>query len=36
LFAVGVTWGGIHARGRIESEKPDALVDTPEELLGIL
>ena len=36
LFAIGVTWGGIHARELLESEKPDALVDTPEELLGVL
>jgi phosphoglycolate phosphatase-like HAD superfamily hydrolase len=36
LFAIGVTWGGIHARERLEAEDPDALVDTPEELLGVL
>jgi pyrophosphatase PpaX len=36
LFAVGVTWGGIHARERLEAEGPDALIDTPEELLGHL
>ena len=36
LFAIGVTWGGIHARELLESEEPDALVDTPEELLGVL
>jgi pyrophosphatase PpaX len=36
LFAVGVTWGGIHARERLEAEEPDALVDEPEELLAIL
>jgi pyrophosphatase PpaX len=36
LFAVAVTWGGIHARERLEAEEPDALVDTPEELLGHL
>lgn len=36
LFAVGVTWGGIHARERLEAEEPDALIDTPEELLGHL
>ncbi len=33
LFSVGVTWGGIHARERLEQEEPDALVDSPEELL---
>jgi pyrophosphatase PpaX len=36
VFAVGVTWGGIHARERLEAEAPDAIVDTPEELLGVL
>jgi pyrophosphatase PpaX len=36
LFAIGVTWGGIHERERLEAEGPDALVDTPEELLGVL
>jgi phosphoglycolate phosphatase-like HAD superfamily hydrolase len=33
---VGVTWGGIHARELLEAEEPDALVDAPEELLGVL
>jgi pyrophosphatase PpaX len=36
LYSIGVTWGGIHARERLETEEPDALVDTPEELLGHL
>jgi pyrophosphatase PpaX len=36
LFSVGVTWGGIHARERLEREEPDALVDTPEELHALL
>jgi pyrophosphatase PpaX len=36
VFAVAVTWGGIHERGRLEAEEPDALVDTAEELLGVL
>jgi pyrophosphatase PpaX len=36
LFSIGVTWGGIHARELLEAEKPDALVDTPEELHGVL
>jgi phosphoglycolate phosphatase-like HAD superfamily hydrolase len=31
-----VTWGGIHPRERIEAEQPDAVVETPEELLGVL
>jgi pyrophosphatase PpaX len=34
LFAIGVTWGGIHARERLDAEEPDALVDSPGELLG--
>ena len=36
IFAVGVTWGGIHARDRLEQEQPDALVDTPTELHHVL
>jgi pyrophosphatase PpaX len=36
LFSVGVTWGGIHARERLEGERPDALVDTAEELYAVL
>ena len=36
VFAVAVTWGGIHARERVAAERPDAVVDTPEELLGVL
>jgi pyrophosphatase PpaX len=36
LYAIAVTWGGIHARERLEAARPDALVDTPEELLGHL
>jgi pyrophosphatase PpaX len=36
LFAVGVTWGGIHSRERLEAEGPDALIDDPEELLAVL
>jgi len=36
LYAIAVTWGGIHARERLEAERPDVLVDTPEELLGHL
>jgi pyrophosphatase PpaX len=36
LYSVGVSWGGIHGRERLEAEKPDALVDTTEELLGVL
>ena len=36
MFAVAVTWGRIHDRGRLEEEEPDAIVDTAEELLGVL
>ena len=36
LYSVGVTWGGIHARERLEAEHPDALVDTAEELYAVL
>jgi pyrophosphatase PpaX len=36
VHAVGVTWGGIHGRERLEAEDPDAVVDTAEELLGVL
>jgi pyrophosphatase PpaX len=35
-FAVAVTWGGIHTAERLAEEHPDALVATPEELLGVL
>src|SRR5436190_7119261 len=34
--AIAVTWGGIHARQRLEQEDPDAIVDSCEELLGHL
>jgi pyrophosphatase PpaX len=36
MFAVAVTWGRIHERGRLEAAEPDAIVDTAEELLGVL
>jgi pyrophosphatase PpaX len=36
MFAVAVTWGKIHNRERLEAEEPDAVVDTAEELLGVL
>jgi pyrophosphatase PpaX len=36
VFSVGVTWGRIHARERLEPEEPDAIVDTAEELLAAL
>ena len=36
VHAVGVTWGGIHTRERMEGEGPDAVVDTAEELYAAL
>jgi pyrophosphatase PpaX len=36
MHAVAVTWGGIHDRAKLEQEEPDAIVDTPEELHGVL
>jgi pyrophosphatase PpaX len=36
VFAIGVTWGGIHSRERLEAEQPDALADTAEGLLAVL
>ena len=36
MHAVAVTWGRIHDRERLEAEGPDAIVDTAEELHGVL
>jgi pyrophosphatase PpaX len=36
MHAVAVTWGGIHSRGRLECEEPDAIVDSAEELHDVL
>jgi pyrophosphatase PpaX len=36
MHAVAVTWGGIHAREKLEPEEPDAIVDTAGELLAVL
>jgi pyrophosphatase PpaX len=36
VLAVAVSWGGIHARQRLEAEHPDAIVDRPEELLDVV
>jgi len=36
VFTVAVTWGGIHARERLEVEEPDAVVTTAAELLDVL
>jgi pyrophosphatase PpaX len=32
MLAVAVTWGRIHDRSKLERERPDAIVDTAEEL----
>jgi pyrophosphatase PpaX len=34
--SIAVTWGRIHDRERLAAEEPDAIVDTPEELLAAL
>jgi phosphoglycolate phosphatase-like HAD superfamily hydrolase len=34
LYAVGVTWGGVHTRELLADA--DVIVDTPEELLAAL
>ena len=36
VHAIGVTWGGIHTRRRMEAEGPDAVVDTTDELYAVL
>ncbi|MFL5931318.1 MAG: HAD family hydrolase [Gaiellaceae bacterium] len=36
LTAIAVTWGRIHDRGRLEQEEPDHIVETPDELRGVL
>ena len=36
VHSVAVLWGGIHGRDHLEAEAPDALVETPEELLAHL
>ena len=33
MHAIGVSWGRMHDRARLEEEKPDAIVDSAEELL---
>ena len=33
MHAIGVTWGRIHDRARLEAEAPDAVVESAEELL---
>jgi pyrophosphatase PpaX len=36
MYAIAVTWGGIHDRVKLERERPDAVVDTAKELYGVL
>ena len=36
MYAVAVTWGRIHDRAKLETAEPDAIVETPEELLALL
>jgi pyrophosphatase PpaX len=36
VFAVAVTWGGIHSEETLRAESPDALVSTPAELLDVV
>jgi pyrophosphatase PpaX len=36
VFAVAVTWGRIHSSELLAAEEPDAIIDTPEELLAVL
>ena len=35
MFAVAVTWGGIHERATLDAEEPDAIVDSAEDLYGV-
>jgi pyrophosphatase PpaX len=36
VFAVAVTWGGIHSEESLRAEGPDVIVSTSEELVGVL
>jgi pyrophosphatase PpaX len=36
MYAIAVTWGGIHERAKLEREDPDGIVDDAEELYGVL
>jgi len=36
MYSIAVTWGGIHDRGKLEREEPDAIAETPEDLFGLL
>lgn len=34
--AIAVSWGGIHPRERLAAERPDAIVDSPAEVLDVV
>ena len=34
MYAIAVTWGRIHDRAKLEQVEPDAIIDTPAELLA--
>jgi pyrophosphatase PpaX len=36
VFAVAVTWGGIHSRQSLSEEAPDAIIEAPKELFGVV
>jgi pyrophosphatase PpaX len=36
MYAIAVTWGGIHDRAKLARERPDAIVDSAEDLYGVL
>ena len=36
VFTIGVSWGKIHPEGRLLEAGADVIVDSPEELLGVL
>ena len=36
VLSIAVTWGGIHPVARLEREKPDAFVSTPDEVLDVV
>jgi pyrophosphatase PpaX len=36
MYSIAVSWGGIHDRAKLEQEEPDAIVDTAEDLYGVL
>jgi pyrophosphatase PpaX len=36
ITAIACTWGAVHPRERVEAERPDALIERPEDLLDVL